>query len=163
MAVITRYELRVEGLLNGPLVSNPDEVALFKKTLTEVAPKQGEGGPGSTAPWPEGFVLRGYTPYIWKPEGFDHAHGNHTMLSFHAEVAIIFEGSSHVPATQERARQEYDWFLAHDGLTWCQDLMARLETLNNLKTLNDHDSFAAKLVERIHMRRFHWYIGNGGS
>jgi hypothetical protein len=78
------------------------------------------------------------------------------MLVFHAEFSICFAGSSHDPATKSRAVQEYEWFLSHDQLKWCETLMAETHTLNHSYHMK------GKLHSPVMMKRFHWYIGNGG-
>jgi hypothetical protein len=107
--------------------------------------------------WPDGFILKGgWKAYIWKLEGRLNAHdATKTNLYFHAEVAGVLDGTLHDPSNQARATSEFAWFLTHDTKGWCKNLMQRL------KMLNDAFRKDGVLVEDLHMRRFHWYLGNG--
>jgi hypothetical protein len=164
MAIIGKYEMRVEGILNGRWEQNQNRIARFKTaiTLDADAPYPGQGDPGlpedaSPAPFPAGFILKDWKAYIWHVEGRPNAHDStKTNLYFHVEVAGVLDGTLHEPAIQARARLEFDWFLTHDKRGWCKDLMQKL------MALNDQFEKEGVLVENLRMRKFHWYLGNGG-
>ena len=158
MAIIGRYEMRVEGILNGTPTQNRARIDLFERAITPTAPYPGQGGLGSLAPWPAGFILKeGYRAYIWKVEGRLNAHDvTKTNLYFNVEVAGVLDGTLHDEPNQARARSEFDWFLTHDKARWCMDLM------HKLMTLSDEFEKDGVLVEKLRMRSFHWYLGNGG-
>ena len=158
MAIIGRYEMRVEGILNGTASQNQARIARFKQTITPTAPSPGQGSDGSPAKWPAGFILKnGYSAYIWTVEGRLNAHDpTKTNLYFNVEVAGVLDGTLHDAPNQARARSEFEWFLTHEHQAWCMDLMDKLMVLSN-----DFQKEGV-LVEQPRMRRFHWYLGNGG-
>jgi len=97
MPIIARYEMRIEGALNGPRTATTDGVPTdtvikeFIKTI-EPPPSIGLGGSGSKERWPAGFVLRGYKPFIWHFDVLElpaeeAPPKDRTLLTFHAEVA----------------------------------------------------------------------------
>ena len=169
MVIIGRYEMRVEGILSGNTGQNRQRIDRFKLLIAPPPspPDPGQGDPDLPQPapgtpwgagWPNGFILKdGYKAYIWECDGRDNFHDpRKTNLYFHAEVRAVLPDTLHHPATQVRARSEFNWFLTHFGREWCSDLMRKL------MTLNDDFKKDGVLVEELRMRRFHWYLGNGG-
>ena len=165
MSLIGRYEMRVEGILSGTPDQNQARILQVQRTLNpnNGPPYPGQGDPAwpptaAPAPWPDGFILiNGWRAYIWECGGRPNAHNAmQTNLFFHAEVAGVLEGTTHDIPNQNRATLEFGWFLTHDKRGWCTSLM------DKLMMLSDEFKKDGVLVEELRMRRFHWYLGNGG-
>jgi len=164
-------ELKVTGLLGGPVSANTAEIKKFRDVFPDVCPSPPTPDPADPfskdAPWPNGLVLPNYTPGIWisQAEQIDvgdvsralqvYQWDNLTQLTFHAQLIGKYAGT--INSNKEKMLKEVAWFYYYCDYKWLKDLKAYIKDIN--ETLKK----SGRVINPVDVRDWKWYCGNGAG
>lgn len=165
------YELRVTGLLLGPLSVNSAGCEAFRFLFPVNAPAPVPPVPpadwaAAGEPWPRGFILPGYDITRWaslaeewprERLGVEQNPGPEltTGLTFHAQLTRTLPGT--LFGNRDAMLQEVNWFYTYCLRRWHQELRDRVKELNG--TL----AGLGQVLGVVDFRDWKWYCGNGGG
>jgi hypothetical protein len=157
------YEVKISGVLRGPIASNKKQIDEFQDVFPVTKPPSASNWTPLLG-WPKGFMLPGYKEGFWISDADDvpsaasaRALGGDTvtLLTFHVELLKTFPGTLFI--NRVKMIEDVKWFYEYCDREWYKELKRKINDLNASFQL------AGKLIGRVDFHAWKWYCGNGGG